>query len=348
MVDLVFSQNFPFTETAREFLRESKINPEEVSDTVIKRAALMILRANAGQEYIVDLTSPSKEMLENEIIAFPTAKLILSSMTIPNIKEKFSLLIKKKTFESILKNVDPKTICLNLADDFKIKYVISEEKDFFVELDLIDYLDILFVDDESKLINKNVASGKVFLTLNDFARFLSEKSYKKVFDSLPIEKKFIPKAFVEYAKTIDSQLTVIEKKNFDLKIQGKIEPNLFPPCMQALYADQASGKKLSYIARVVLASFLFQLGMQKQEMLALFAKSPDYKKHIAEYHVDRIYQKKLSAPGCKKIADYGLKVKECATECKHNHPVRYYIAKLRTKNRFKKDDDGKTIKGGEE
>ncbi|HNV01064.1 MAG TPA: hypothetical protein PKK60_01395 [archaeon] len=339
MERLIFMQNFPFTEKARDFLRDSKLNPEDVSETIIKRAALVILRANSNQEYIIDLTNSSREMLQNEIIAFPIAKLILSSMNTPNIKEKFSLLVKKKTFAAIIQNPDPKKTALSLADDFKLNYVLSEEKEFFVELKLIDYLDINFVDDESKLINKNVSKGIVYLSLNDFARFLSEKSYKKVFDSLPIEKRFISKIFIDYAKTIDSQLMVIEKKSFDLKIEGKIEVDLFPPCMKVLYSDQASGKKLSYMARLVLASFLFQLGMRKEELLSLFSKSPDYKKHIAQYHIDRIYQKKLSAPGCKKIAEYGLKVKECEKECKSNHPVRYYISKLRYKNKFKKQNE---------
>lgn len=338
MERLIFCQSFPFSENSREFLKEKKIEPQEVSETIIKRAALIISRANSNQDYIVDLNSSSKEMLENEIIAYPISKLILSVMKTPNIKEKFSILIKKKTFNAILQNSDPKKMCLQLADDFKLNYVISEEKDFFVEIKLIDYINIYFIDDESKLINKNVSSGTIYLTINDFARFLSEKAYKKVYDSLPIEKKYVPKMFEEYAKTIDSQLMVIEKKNFDLKIQGKIDPSLFPPCIQALYSDQAAGKKLSYMGRLVLASFLFQLGMQKQEMLSLFAKSPDYKKHIAQYHIDRIYQKKLSAPGCKKIADYGLRVKECDKECKNTHPVRYYISKLRIKNRFSKND----------
>jgi len=345
MDQLIFLQNFPFTEKSRNFFKESKLNPEDVSGTIIKRAALIISRANSNQEYVLDLTNSSREMIQNEIIAFPVAKLILSSMNTPNIKEKFSLLMKKKTFTAIIHHSNPKKIALSLADDFGIKYTLSDEKEFFVEIKLIDYLDIYFVDDESKLINKNVSNGTVYLSINDFARFLSEKAYKKVFDSLPIEKKFIPKTFVNYAKTIDSQLSVIEKKSFDLKLVGKINPDLFPPCMKVLYSDQASGKKLSYLGRLVLASFLFQLGMRKEELLSLFSKSPDYKKHISEYHIDRIYQKKLSAPGCKKMADYGLKVKECENECKSTHPVRYYISKLRYKNKFKKQNELKNKEG---
>lgn len=334
MADLVFCALFPFSEQARTFLKEKNVALDNIPDYVIKRAALMISRANSGQDYIIDLSN-SHDVLENEIIAFPTAKLIVSLMRTPNVIEKFCSLVRKRTFDALVSNDNSKELCFSLADDFALSYKISEKDILRVELDLIDYLGINFVDDESKLINKHVSKGKVLLNLNDFSRFLSEKAYKKVKDSLPIEKKHIPKVFEEYAKSIDPQLAVIEKKNFDLRVTGKVDPELFPPCIKTLYTDQTAGKKLSHMARVALASFLFQVNMPKQDVSALFAKSPDYKKHLADYHVDRIFQKKFSAPGCKKMAEYDLKVKECEKECTYKHPLSYYLAKMRIKNRTK-------------
>jgi len=335
MNELLFDQQFPFSQRARSYLKELDISPESVSESVIKRAAFMILRANSSQSYVFDGVNASEEMLQTEIVAFPTAKLILSLMRTQNIREKFSLMIKKRTFDVLQSSSNSKELCFLLADDFSLKYAIPEENNFDVSVSLLDYLNIYFVDEESKLVNKNVLKGNVLLTVNDFARFLSELAYKKVFDSLPIEKKHIPASFEDYAKSIDPQLATIEKKTFDLKLVGKIDPEIFPPCMKILYADQTAGKKLSYMGRLALGSFLYQLGMQKEEMLSLFAKSPDFKKHIAVYHIDRIFSKKLSSPGCKKLADYGLRVKECEGECKFNHPTRYYLLKMRAKNRIK-------------
>ncbi len=334
MVDLVFCALFPFSEKARDFLKEKNVALDNIPDHVVKRAALMISRANSAQDYKIDL-STTRDVLENEIIAFPTAKLIISSMKTPNVIEKFCSLIRKRTFDVLVSSESSKELCFSLADDFALAYTISEKDILRVELKLIDYLGIDFVDDESKLINKHVRGGKVLLTLNDFARFLSEKAYKKVKDSLPIDKKRIPKVFEVYARSIDPQLAVIEKKNFDLRVTGKVDPELFPPCIKTLYVDQTAGKKLSHMARVVLASFLFQVNMPKQDVSALFAKSPDYKKHLADYHIDRIFQKKFSAPACKKIAEFGLKVKECEKECTYTHPLRYYLAKMRMKNKMK-------------
>ncbi|MEK6958797.1 MAG: hypothetical protein AABW59_02000 [archaeon] len=337
MDPLLFAQTFPFSERAKQKIKESNLNLGNVGDNIVRRAALMVSRAHSQKQYALESTNPSKEQLETETFAFPIAKIFASLLKAPNMPERFSSLIKKNTFSALMDSKSTKELCLELADDFALKYELSQDKEFFVVLTVLDYLQIRFTDDEMKLVNKAVEGGKVYLNLNDFARFLSEKAYVKVFDSLPIPKDAIPEKFVLLARSIDSQLTVIGKKEFDLKIEGKMDPNLFPPCMKLLYADQLAGKKLSYTARLSLASFLFQLGMTKTEMMALLAKSPDFKQHIAQYHVERIFEKQLSAPGCKKIAEYGLRMKECDKECRSVHPLKYYMRMLRVRNRTKNE-----------
>jgi len=334
-MDGLFYEKFPFSEKAKQKLKEMGVTPEDVPETAIKKAALLISRANSNKKYDLDVSNLTEDMVENELMAFPVAKLFISLMKTSNIKEKFSDFMRKKTFNEIVDSKESKDLCLNLADDFKVKYELSEQKEFFVEIALLDYLDIYFVDNETKLINKSVEGGRVFLNVNDFARFLSEKTYKKIFDSLPIDKAAIPKKYYPLARSIDSQLVTIEKKNFDLRLTGKVNPDFFPPCMKTIYAAQLAGESLSYYARLSLGAFLYQVGMSKVDLLTLFSKSPDFKKHIAQYHIDRIYEKELSAPGCRKIKDYGLRVKECDTECTHRHPMQYYLRRMRQNNRLK-------------
>ena len=342
MVELFF-EKFPFTERAKLKLKEMGISLDDVPETAIKKAALIISRANAKKKYDLGVSNLTDEMVELEIMAFPVAKMFVSLMKTPNIIEKFADLIRKKTFDEIVDSKDAKDLSLMLASDFKINYSLSEEKEFFVEIPLLEFLDIYFVDNETKLINKSVEGGKVFLGVNDFARFLSEKAYKKIIDSLPIPKDSIPKKYHNLARSIDSQLVVIEKKNFDLRLTGKVNPDFFPPCFKALYSQQLAGETLSYYARLSLGAFLYQAGMGKQDMLSLFSKSPDFKKHIAEYHISRIFEKELSAPGCKKMKEYGLRVKECDKECNYKHPMQYYIAQMGQGNKLKNKGEIKNV-----
>ncbi|MDD4251406.1 MAG: hypothetical protein PHX27_04410, partial [Candidatus ainarchaeum sp.] len=288
MESLVFSQKFPFSEKARDYLKEMGIRIEDVLERQVKKSALLVSRANSGQDYLLDINSPSKEMLETEIISFPVAKMIVSSINTPNIIEKFCDLFRKKTFNEILNEKKVIDVMLLLADDFKIKYDLIEED--YYKIPLLQYIDIYFIDNESKLINKRVENGFVFLNNNDFARFLSEKTYQKIFDSLPIKKDLIPKKIVLLSKNISSQLATIQQKNYTSQVMGKIKIELFPPSMLALYNKQLAGEKLSYYERLTIGGFLQQIGMQKNEMLIFFSKSPDYKKNIAEYHVNRIYE----------------------------------------------------------
>jgi DNA primase large subunit len=335
MEKLSFAQKFPFSNTARDYLKKIDVDLNHLPESAIKRAALMVSRASSKTVYGFNQPELSKSAQETEVIAFPIAKMFVSLMRAPNILEKFSLMIQKSVFSELIEGAQPKDLCIELADDLKIKYELMVESDFFALVPLLSYLEIYFVDDETKLVNKPLEKGSVLLTLNDFARFISEVAYARVFSSLPIDKEQIPKQLHSLSKSLESQLVVIEKKNFDLKLVGKIDPTLFPPCMSVLYSDQLAGKKLSYWARLSLASFLYQLGMSKSELMSLLAKSPDFNSKIAEYHVNRIFEKELSAPGCKKMREYALNVPACDKECSYKHPVQYYLAKLRVKNRTK-------------
>jgi len=339
MDGLVFAQKFPFSERARAHLKELDVPVDDIPEVVVKKAALMVSRAFSDRKYSFDVINPPEELLAFELMAFPVAKMFVSLMKIPKLPEKLSFFIYKNTFNSLVNDSDAHALCVALADDFKIKYSLSQEKGFFAEVPLLEYLKIYFIDEELKLVNMPLNNGVVFLNHNSFARFLAEKAYAKVLDSLPIPAEAVPKKFHVLARSLDSQLVVAEKKNFDIRLHGKIDPDLFPPCLLALYTNQLAGKKLSYIERLALASFLHQIGMSKDDLMAVQSKSPDFDRRIAQYHVDRIFNNSLFAPGFKKIHDeYGLRVKECAeAEENFKHPVQYYISRLRIKNRLKND-----------
>jgi len=347
MGPLVFAQMFPYTEQAKKILKKTGLNPENVPEQAIKRAALMVSRASAGKEYSLGLTNPSKEILEHEVIAFPIAKMFVSVMRTTNIPEKFALLVQRNTFSNLLESENPQELCTDLAKDMGIKFGLSDEKEFFAEMSLLDFLTINFNDDELKLVNQAVEKGIVYLTLNDFARFISEKAYIKTNEALPISKEQVPKGIQRLARSIESQMISMEKKDFDLKLEGKVDPNLFPPCIKEIYAQQMEGRKLPHYARLASATFLKSAGMTQEEILKVFAKSPDYKEHVARYQLQRIFEKDLSPPSCQKLAEYGLKVRECGAACTVKHPMQHYRREYRKKMRAKnRSKGGKGVKKG--
>ena len=328
MESLIFAQKFPFTDVAKKVVKDVDIDLNKLPEKAIVKAGELIRKADLNESFVKDF-NPYEEDIKFGLIAYPIAKLIISSMKKPNIVEKFSELIRKKTFEELVdKNFE---LSFELADELEIKYDVIDKN--FVSVNLLDYMTIYFVDPETKLINKRVKEGIVILNKNDFARFLAELAYAKVFDSLPIKNDQIPKELVKISRSIDSQLSNIQQKRFDAKISGKMDPNLFPPSMKLLYDRGLGGEKLTYYERLAIGGFLQQVGMAKAEMMVFFSKSPDYKKHIVQYHVDRIYETELSAPGYVKMDEFGIYVDQ--SEKKYKHPLVYYNSKLVIKNRKK-------------
>lgn len=331
---LSFALRFPFSDSSREIIKSLNISTDSLPENAIRRGALLVSKAFSATKPSLPPSQLSRAEQESELAAFPIAKMFVSLMDERAAPQRLALYFQKSTFSFLVDSHNPKDSCIELADDLKVNYSLVDSEMYFAQIPLIDYLDIHFVDEELKLVNAPLEDGKVFLNLNHFARFLSEKAYKKIIDSLPIPSAQIPKPLHAVAKSLQTQLAVSEKKSFDLKLAGKIDPSLFPPCMSAVYVDQLAGKKLPYTHRLAIASFLYQLGMPKPQLLEVFSKSPDYKKEIAEYHIDRIIDKQLSAPGCAKISEQGMRVRECDKACTFKHPVQYYISHLRAKNRL--------------
>lgn len=336
MDNLEFSYRFPYSEKSKSFLKEENVDINQIPENVVKRAAILISKANMNKEYEIDLLSTSKELLKIEVMAFPTAKMLLSNMKIPNLSEKFANLIAKKTFSHIVEGENPKEISLELAGDFNLKYALSENE--FVEIALLDYLDIYFIYEETKLVNKSVLNGTVFLNVNDFARFLSEKAYKKIVDSLPIPKEKIPKELIKVSKNLEPQLGAIQEKTFTLKLSGKVDPLLFPPSIKKIYEKGLAGQKLTHFENLTIGGFLRQVGMSKEQVVSFFSKAPNYKKQLADYQINRIFEQEISAPGYVKMSEYGILVDP--VEKKYKHPFQYYKSKLIISNRIKNNKGG--------
>ncbi len=348
MDGVFFAQNFPFSASARNHLKKLDIQTNSISSSAIKRAELFIEKAFFSDKDYAYLKSPYPEDQENNIVAFPVAKMIVSAMNTPNIIHKFANYFRIRTFSVLQNSLERRNDdAMALASDFGIHFSLSSDGNFF-EVPLVEYLSIHFMDDSSRLINRPLEGGVVSLNADAFSRFVAELSYSRIFDSLPISRESIPKPLLLSAKSLDSRLVVIEKREFDVKLSGKIDPELFPPCLANAYTNQLAGKKLSYMERLTLGGFLHKLGMSKSDLLVVFSKSPDYDRKIAEYHIDRIIEKDLDAPGFKKIHDeYGMKTKDCdKVEGKYRHPIQFYLARLAVKNRMKNMPKNKPVFSG--
>ncbi|MBS3058490.1 MAG: hypothetical protein J4478_03770 [Candidatus Diapherotrites archaeon] len=324
--ELRFAQAYPFSKTAQAAVKNARLSLSEVSETVLSRARLMLQSSLHGKAY-KPLAQESSDAIMNEVLAFPVAKILLSFSKNISYFERFAGMIS----ENALKRLElekPETL-LDLASELNVEFELLESKDFFAAVSLISFLKIPQTFKSMRLVNQKLENGKVFLEQQEFARLLSEAVRLKVFQSLPVDVKGVPKGFQNIAFEIFSEASARQREFLKQVMHGEIEVEAFPPCYSELYAKINSGEKLTHWGNFALAAFLIALNMPKEEILGVFKKASNYDERIAKYHIERMSRgKKYTPPSCEKLRSFGLCIQNGIQCSKIKNPVQYYRRKL--------------------
>jgi len=321
---LVFAQRFPFTNAARKIVLEQNLSLQELPEPVIERAELMARHAFSGKEYVFEVRA--SDLLMQEILAFPVAKIIVSIVGEPGLYRAFSSMVSGFVYHYLSSEREQGKIALSLASELGIQVDFPEQKSFFVSLPLKDFLSVPINEDPLKLVNQFVNNGLVFLDLNSFQKYLRQKCLEAVLSSLPVPTRGIPKRLQGIAMQLKQASREREQRLFSQAFKGRVAPEAFPDCIASMYGQLASGQKLPHMANFTLATFLNSIGMPKQNIMALFKKAPNFSERTSSYQVDRIAKQNYSPPSCEKIRAYGY----CPNQgCRAKHPLSLYRARMR-------------------
>jgi len=217
---LLFAQHFPFSSQARHIVKEENLSLEDLPEPVIDRAELMVRSAFDGKKYSFELKQ--SELLLQEILAFPVAKIIVSFAGDPVLYQRFSKMVADSGYDFLGKEREKGKAAVGLAADFGLTLDFPADESFFVSLSLNEFLSIPFKDESLKLVNQFVSNGVVFLDLNDFCKFLREKSFSLVRNSLPVQVKGLPKRLQAIANNLKAASKEREKKVF-FRVLGSAE-----------------------------------------------------------------------------------------------------------------------------
>jgi len=330
MEQLLFAQRFPFSKAAKGIIAGENLSLEALPELVIERAEIMARHALSGKKYSFDLRST--DLLLQELLAFPVAKILVSFTANPVLYKRLASLVADSAYSFLKNSKDKGKIAVSLATDLGLSFDFPQNKAFFVSLPLNEFLSVPLNDDSLKLVNQFASKGLVFLDINGFSRFLREKSYSLVLSSLPVPVEGIPKNLKSLGQNLKLASKQREQKLFKEAFKGRVAPDAFPPCIAQMYGQLASGQKLAHMANFTLATFLNNIGMPQPQILALFKKSPNFKERIAGYQLDRIAKQNYTPPSCEKIRGYAL----CPDpNCKRRHPLSHYRWHLRKNQKQK-------------
>ena len=184
-----------------------------------------------------------------------------------------------------------------------------------------------------KLVNRELDKGHVRLPADRFYRVLQNALHDKLESELPLS---VPEEIKKFIRTDVEHLNILlgeTKRKFNPATGGDIKLELFPPCMRMMLASVQNGVNLPHSGRFALVSFLHTLGMDSEQILALFSQSPDFDASKSSYQIRHISGElsgqEYTPPECSTMKSYGICFEPDAlcNNGKMNHPLTYYRIK---------------------
>jgi DNA primase large subunit len=190
---------------------------------------------------------------------------------------------------------------------------------------------------EWKLVNTEVKEGFVALSQVRLARVLQQALQDRIEAELPLPvNDQISQVLGSDLKELKER-TTLKRDQFKAEDFGKVSVENFPPCMKHLIGMAQAGENMPHSGRFSLTAFLHHVGLSPEDILALFAVSPDFDQSKTKYQVDHITGEtsgtEYTPPECATMKSYGICF-EADDLCKHpqayvKHPLTYYRIKNR-------------------
>ncbi|MGB9635628.1 MAG: hypothetical protein ACPL1Y_00035 [Thermoplasmata archaeon] len=335
MEDLFKFARYPFLRGAAEYIKKENIELESLlSDEIYATARdLGIRRAtsaitNPTQSYGFNPTEEISAL--NIILSYPVARMIISATRDKGAIARYAV-SESKNFSIIANTEKPETL-LEISSDLGIS--ADFDRKFSVHFtDYLMYTSQFRGNPEWKLAHQDMERGYVFLSKEKFVRLLEEKLRRKIASELPLPvNEKIKSSFNAAIASIKDEIQ--KRRNaFHKEEMGSLNEEAFPPCMKKILAQIRNGENAPHMARFAIVAFLKGIGLGSEEILKLFASSPDFDIEKSRYQIEHITGKisgtTYKSPGCATMKSYGL----CTPDenlCKQEwlkHPWVYYRKK---------------------
>lgn len=266
-----------------------------------------------------------------EIMSYPYARIIVSAINDKFLTKRYALaeavhmnkLLGQESFAGLHK----------IASELDVKTRTVDDQ---LQMHFSDYLKLSnrIKSTDWKLVNTEIRNGFVLLSKERFTRVLQNALQDRIESELPMKLPDDIKAAVK--KDADRLTNILEgsKAKFNVTFTGELKPELLPPCIRTLLANAQNGMNLPHSGRFAVVSFLHAIGMNSQQILALFAQSPDFDESKSIYQIKHITGELngtdgYTPPECGTMKTNGICYDPdqlCARDTM-NHPLTYFRIK---------------------
>ncbi len=332
---------YPFLREAAEYVEDLGLKVEDLDDFAYEQ---VINRAEERVQEAILYAIITKRSYNNdvEILSFPIAILIISTIGDNFLKRRYALAEAKRAYNLLKLENEEKILIMaknfNWIISFNDKGVI-EGLPYKFSIHFINYLKnaTSIKGEKWKLINRILIEGNVPLMKGEVARLLAEEVRRYVEKKLDVkELPNLPMGLARRVEMLRALFTREEGKASLEEVPKAVVTSAFPPCVRASYEMTLLGKHIPHVSRFTLTSFLINVGVPVDKVIDLFRNLSDFNERMTRYQVEHIAGERGSRvryipPKCSTLRTYGVCV-NVDEICKVvQHPLSYYKKKLQLK-----------------
>ena len=342
---------YPFLEDSKKYIKEEGPSLEELLNDrmwgmVRIRGKERVLESIEERE--VKIKNMSEDIdYEIELFSYPVSRILVSCVADPYLVRRYCLGEANRMHQELSK--EESSDLIRLSNELGILDVEELDRaDYDFKVHFTDYLEntVNLKAKEWKLINQDVRDGFVYLKKIKYIRILKECISEKISKGLPKPiNDSLTNRFESEIKEIKHLLeeTKSEIEEVDM---GRVEFDLFPPCIKRLISLQNEGENLSHEARFAMTAFLHKSGLSEEEIISVFSKAPDFKEDLAKYQIEHIIGDlsgtEYMVPNCDTMKTNGICYDPdslCEQEWMSNPLIYYSFKKRKSKEGSKEEED---------
>lgn len=342
IMDTARAAKYPFLRESAEFVQEQGVTLEELICSESYAPA-----RERGRQRIIDslernevsyipLIKPYDCLME--VASYPYARMLVSQIGDRFLTKRYAL-SEAVRMNNLLSKEDHATLVMVSSE---LGVDSTPDADGMIRMKFPDYLRLAsrMKSVDWKLINSDIKAGIVTLSQEKFSRLMQNALQDKIESELPL---LTPD---EYKKYLAGDVTAVTMALADTKMKMSptngegMKTEFLPPCLVHILEMSRNGLNLPHSARFAIVTFLKALGLGYEDIIRVFAESPDFDESKSEYQIKHIMGELsggegYSPPECKTMKTNGLCYNPdrlCEQEWM-NHPLKYYRTKMKDRDK---------------
>jgi DNA primase large subunit len=300
--ELDFALRYPFSSPAKALLRA---RGARVDERLVELALQRIKQAMEGK--LAKSSAIHDERKYEEISTYAVARMVLGHLRNNYITNKFAVEESKRVHSYL--NSEPEETVRKVGEGLGVEVM---EEGGRLSMDIPVFLSYAPKSVHYRLINREIAKGRVAVNKEEVKRLI-EEAVRKRMERMPLVKDppdMIKKAGKELLEMLPKpKLPAVNAK-----------PGDHPPCVEKLLEAVKKHQNLPHTARWFLVTYFIAIGMNDDQITAMYSNLPDFSERITRYQVEHARKKGYSVPSCATVNTYGY----CVANCRIGIPIHWH------------------------